>query len=101
MLSFDGAPMKLGSLKIKNFRGLSEIDASFDRDVSVIVGPNAIGKTSLLEAIRLAKGVLAPRWNGEPQVTLTEMGALTQDRLRFDSLAGDVGKAVEIMLRFE
>jgi predicted ATP-dependent endonuclease of OLD family len=45
--------MKLSKLQITNFRGLSAIEIAFDGIVSVIVGPNAIGKTSILEAIRL------------------------------------------------
>src|SRR5437879_9276959 len=93
--------MILKSLKIQNFRGLTDIEASFDRDVSVIVGPNAIGKTSVLEAIRLAKGLLAPRYNGEEQQTLNDMGAFAIDRINFSSIAGDITKPLDIRLEFE
>jgi predicted ATPase len=93
--------MKLKSLKIKNFRGLNDVEAAFDRDVSVIVGPNAVGKTSVLEAIRLAKGVLAPRYNGEEQQTLNDMGAFALDRINYPSIAGDVTKPLDIRLEFE
>ena len=93
--------MKLSSLNVTNFRGLAHIEASFKQPVSVIVGPNAIGKTSVLEAIRLVKSVLAPRFANEPHVTLTDMGALSQDRIRFESLAGDTDKALDIQLRIE
>jgi recombinational DNA repair ATPase RecF len=57
--------MHLKSLHIKNFRALEEIDIDFERPVSVIVGPNAIGKTTLLEAVRLVKALAAPRTQNE------------------------------------
>jgi hypothetical protein len=47
--------MHLHKLRIANFRAIENIDAEFDSLVSVIIGPNAIGKTTILEAIRLAK----------------------------------------------
>jgi predicted ATPase len=93
--------MKLKQLRIKNFRGLSDIDVKFDRDVSVIVGPNAIGKTSILEAIRLTKALLAPRYTAEPQLTLADMGAFVVDRIVYRSLAGDTSQPLEIKLQFE
>ena len=69
--------MHLTRLRINNFRALEEIDVSFDSRVSVIIGPNAIGKTTVLEAIRLAKGVLAPRTQNEPNQVLISLGALS------------------------
>ena len=38
--------MHLIGLKIKNFRALEDIFVEFDKRVSVIVGPNAAGKTT-------------------------------------------------------
>lgn len=67
--------MKLRKLRIENFRGLSAVEFDFDKPLSVIVGPNAIGKTTMLEAIRLAKGVLIPRYFQEGQQVLTSLGA--------------------------
>ncbi len=51
--------MHLHTLRISNFRALENIEVQFDTLVSVIIGPNAIGKTTILEAIRFAKAVLA------------------------------------------
>ena len=45
--------MKIKSVDITNFRGLSKIETELEKPVSVIVGPNAIGKTSVLEALFL------------------------------------------------
>ncbi len=49
--------MKLHSLEIKNFRAIKEISLDFTDDygiprpISLIVGPNSSGKTSILDAI--------------------------------------------------
>jgi predicted ATPase len=67
--------MHLTRLRVSNFRALEEIDVSFDCPVSVIIGPNAIGKTTVLEAIRLAKGILAPRTQNEATQVLMSLGA--------------------------
>ena len=45
--------MHLINVKIKNFRAIEDIHVEFDSRVNVIVGPNAAGKTTVLEAVRL------------------------------------------------
>ena len=62
--------MHLKSLMVRNFRALEEIDVTFDNRVNVMVSPNAIGKTTVLEAIRFAKAVLAPRTQNESNQVL-------------------------------
>ena len=69
--------MHLKRLRVENFRALEEIDVEFETLVSVIIGPNAIGKTTVLEAVRLAKGVLAPRTQNEPTQVLISLGAMS------------------------
>ncbi len=44
--------MRLSRLKIENFRGISELEIEFERDMTVIIGENNTGKTSILEALR-------------------------------------------------
>ena len=51
--------LHLRTLTIKNFRALDDITVDFTTRVSVIVGPNAAGKTTVIEAARLAKALLA------------------------------------------
>jgi recombinational DNA repair ATPase RecF len=53
--------MKLKHIAIKNFRALEDIEFDLDSRVGVVVGPNAIGKTTLLEAIRLANTTVVDR----------------------------------------
>jgi len=50
--------MKLRHVSIKNFKKLTDIRFSIEKDLSVIVGPNAVGKSTVFEAIRLAKAIL-------------------------------------------
>ncbi|HIP33737.1 MAG TPA: hypothetical protein EYG89_03185, partial [Bacteroidia bacterium] len=62
--------MKIKKLRIINLRGLSDVELEFDQPTNVIVGPNAIGKTTILEAVRLAKAMLMPRYFQEGQQVL-------------------------------
>lgn len=67
--------MHLSRLRIQNFRSIENIDVEFDGLINVIVGPNAIGKTTILESIRLTKALLAPRTQGEAIQTMISLGA--------------------------
>src|SRR5258705_9826337 len=66
--------MHLSRLQIINFRSLENIEVEFDGLVNVVIGPNAVGKTTILEAIRLAKAILAPRTQNETQQTMISLG---------------------------
>ncbi len=93
--------MKLTNLRIKNFRGLADIEFSTTKPLTVIVGPNAVGKTSLLEAIRLTKCLLMPTYLGEEQQVLTSLGAMSPHApqlVNFEALAGDPKSDLEIRL---
>ncbi len=96
--------MKLIKLSVKNFRGLQSITVDFDSRANVIVGPNAIGKTTVLEAIRLTKAVLAPRIPEEAQQALTTLGALSPhnpQRINFEALCGVDSNPLNISCTFE
>lgn len=43
--------MLITSLKLQNFRNYDELNLDFNKDVNVIYGDNAQGKTNILEAI--------------------------------------------------
>src|SRR6266852_4260376 len=96
--------MHIRSLRIKNFRALEEIEVEFSEGVNVIVGPNAIGKTSVLEGIRLAKALLSPRTPNEATQALMGLGALSPhdpNTLMFDAISRDHEKPVEISSTYE
>ncbi len=45
--------MRFTNLHMKNFRGARELEISFEPDVTVIVGRNGAGKTSILDALAI------------------------------------------------
>lgn len=95
--------MHIYSVSIKNFRALEDIYVEFDSKVNVIVGPNAAGKTTVLEAIRLLRAVLIPRTQNEASHVLQSLGAASPHmptQLRLQAIARDVQKPVVIGCRF-
>lgn len=96
--------MHLRTLTIKNFRALKDITVDFTTRVSVIVGPNAAGKTTVIEAARLAKALLAPRTQGEAGQILQSLGVSSPhvpQRLRLQAIAQDISKPLVIRTHYE
>ena len=96
--------MWLKTVTIQNFRNIENLLISFDRRANVIVGPNAIGKTTLLEAIRLTKAALAPRTVNETQQAFMGLGALSPHNplnLNYGALARNLAQPVVIDAEFE
>lgn len=44
--------MRLNRLKIENFRGITSLEIELDRDITVLIGENNSGKTTVLDALR-------------------------------------------------
>jgi len=98
--------MRIKKLRIENLRGLSDVSFEFDQATNVIVGPNAIGKTTILESVRLAKALLMPRYFQEGQQVLVSLGAMSphpqmNNYLDFSSLARDESSPIKVGLNFE
>lgn len=98
--------MKIRELIIRNFRGLEDIEISFRRHTCLIAGPNAIGKSTILEAIRLNRSILLSRYPTEGQSILFALGAAAnpnQMMIRggyfdFSAIARDPSKEILIRL---
>ena len=45
--------MYLRTLEIKNFRGIGHLILNFDSKINVIIGPNAVCKTAIIDALRI------------------------------------------------
>ncbi len=45
--------MKIHSLGLTNFRGFAQLDLPFDSDITVLVGVNGAGKTTILDAVAM------------------------------------------------
>ena len=96
--------MHVQRLKVKNFRALEDIDVDFTSPVSVVIGPNAAGKTTILEAIRLAKAVLAPRTQQETNQALISLGTMSPhlpQRLFPEAVACDPSRPTSIKCDFK
>ena len=46
--------MKLNNIKIRNFRGCQDVQLDFDKNMTVIVGANGSGKSTILDAISIS-----------------------------------------------
>ena len=54
--------MKLKSIKLEDFRGIPSLHIPFDENLTVIVGDNGIGKTSVLDALCFSLLALRTYW---------------------------------------
>ncbi|MDK4737795.1 AAA family ATPase [Rhizobium sp. CNPSo 3464] len=91
--------MYVSHIGIKNFRALSDINVDLSPHINVIVGPNGVGKTTILQAVRLAKALAAPRTQNEAAQVLISLSAASPhfpQRLFLDGLARDHSQIVEI-----
>jgi energy-coupling factor transporter ATP-binding protein EcfA2 len=95
--------MHISHMAIRNFRAISDIDFDLSARMNVIVGPNAVGKTTILQAARLVKGLIAPRTQSEAQQVLISLGAASPhfpQRVFLNSLARELIKPVEVRCTF-
>ncbi|MEJ7842354.1 MAG: AAA family ATPase [Rubrobacter sp.] len=95
--------MHLQSVHIENYRGLKDIFFELPTSTTVIVGVNAIGKSSILEAIRLTQAILAPRFLGEGQLVLQSLSAHVPslNAVKYDALVGDTNHPMRIALKIK
>ena len=95
--------MRLVEARIDNFRGIKGIEFKTDKKITVIVGPNGTGKTTIFEAIRITKSLLAPAYQNEELQVLLSLGAFNQQlqQLVLDGIAGDPKVKTEIRLRVQ
>lgn len=57
--------MYVKHLSLKNMRGLEEVDLTFKPGVNLLVGPNSVGKSTVLEALRIMLSALTARLEGD------------------------------------
>lgn len=53
--------MKLNNIKIRNFRGCQDVQLDFDKNMTVIVGANGSGKSTILDAISITLSWIVAR----------------------------------------
>jgi DNA replication and repair protein RecF len=60
--------VRLNHLKVTDYRNLRAVDLDFPRDVAIVIGPNAQGKSNLLEAIYLLATMRSTRVETDAQL---------------------------------
>jgi predicted ATPase len=96
--------MHISHIIIRNLRALEEVDCPLGARINVIVGPNGVGKTTILQALRLSKALLAPRTQQETQHVMVSLGAASPhfpQRVFLNSLARDPSKQMEVRATYE
>ena len=66
--------MRLDSVELRDFRGIPNLVLPIDKTLTVIVGVNGIGKTSILDAISLSLSGFRSLWpdeSGNAKINLT------------------------------
>ncbi|GAB3256988.1 AAA family ATPase [Chitinimonas naiadis] len=94
--------MKIHSLQVSNFRGISNIELKNLEDMVVIAGPNGCGKSCILDAIRLLKSIYGGYQANEVHQWLSEFHInFTSDADAFSGLMQDKSKELRISAFFE
>jgi len=93
--------MKIESLRISNFRGITEVTLESLGDMVIIAGQNGSGKSCIFDAVRLLKSVYGgyqanewQQWMGEFQISLTNRSS------DFASMFNDSAKELRIACNF-
>jgi predicted ATP-binding protein involved in virulence len=79
--------MEIKSIKIKNFRGIESKAFRFNDQFNVIIGENAVGKTSLMEAITVGLGGFVKGLNYK------NGRSITKDDIRIISYSNNIKRA--------
>lgn len=82
--------MLLQSITLHNYRSFASASFEFGPDVSIIVGPNASGKTNLLEAVSMLTGGSSFR------VSDKDLVAHQSDWARIDGIFSDTERTVKL-----
>src|SRR5580765_7135402 len=78
--------MHLRSITLRLFRSYRDIELKMDEGVHLFLGPNAAGKTNIIEAIAVLATGLSPRGaEAENMILWGESGFLLQGEFGFDA----------------
>ena len=76
--------MKVKNLKLQNFRNIKALSIDFDKEINVICGENAQGKTNIIEALWLFSGAKSFRsTNDSAFIKFGEKGAKIHTEYEF------------------
>ncbi|MEZ2348162.1 ATP-dependent endonuclease [Terriglobus sp. RCC_193] len=95
--------MHLRSISIENFRAINRLNLDLDEGANLLIGPNAVGKTTVLEALRLCKATLAPRTQSESRAILVALGVTPQNLpnvQNFSAISNERQEPIKISCKF-
>ena len=84
--------MKITKITLQNFRGFESFTASFHDKLSVIVGDNGAGKSSLLDALSVAVGTFLSGFDGLKATGITKDDAMNK--------CYDMGSVVDLQAQY-
>lgn len=84
--------MKVNSIELKNFRGFEEFRAELNQDLTVIVGDNGAGKSSVLDALAIAIGTFLVGLDGIPSIGISKNDAMNKSY--------DMGSVVDLQPQY-
>lgn len=99
----EGATVKITQIALQNFRGFESFTAAFHGKLTVIVGDNGAGKSSLLDSLSIAAGTFLSGFDGLKANRITtddamnkcyEMGSVVDLQAQYPvviSASGDMG----------
>ena len=69
--------MYLKKISLENFRCFEKVEADLQKKLTLVVGANGAGKTSLLESIAIAMSTMFTAFDGAKAMNITkEMGPI-------------------------
>ncbi|MBM9590886.1 AAA family ATPase [Leptospira sp. 201903075] len=95
--------MKIKKYKIKNFRKLKDLEILFQDSINTIVGPNGVGKSTILDGLRILKSIAFPSFENEGVQTLQNMGLIMphNSNVLLSGIIGDSNSSCELSIEIE
>lgn len=90
----------LTSLRLFNFKNHEDTLIEGLQPLSVFVGPNAVGKSSILEAVQLVSDFGDPRKEKELQASIPEVARLGSDEFSIDAKGETSGESWQVDVNF-
>jgi DNA replication and repair protein RecF len=99
MMQCNNTAMFLKNLQLENFRNHTKLELSFSTGTTIIVGPNAIGKSNLIEAVFIISTGKSSRSDKQAQVV--QLGKnICRVKGKISEASGDGGEEMELEVVF-
>jgi predicted ATPase len=89
--------MKLTNVQIRHYKSLADINVSLHPNVTVVVGPNAVGKSNFVDALRFLRDAA----KDDLDHAIVSRGGLTRIRQNSAGRPFNVGLSIEALQTFD